>query len=73
MELLKIIVYFALIAGMLFNAFYFAFLMTKGHGAKLAKIKTALFTLLCLLAVYALSVLIQNRCGLATTGADWQK
>ena len=58
MELLKIIVYFALIAGMLFNAFYFAFLMTKRHGARLAKIKTALFTLLYLLAVYALSVLI---------------
>lgn len=58
MELLKIIVYFALIAGMLFNAFHFAFLMTKKHGARLAKIKTALFTLLCLLAVYALSVLV---------------
>ena len=59
MELLKIIVYFALIAGMLYNAFYFAFLMTKKHGArKLDKIKTALFTFVYLLAVYALSVLI---------------
>ena len=58
MELLKIIVYFVLIAGLLFNAFHFAFLMTKRHGARLAKIKTALFALLCLLAVYALSVLI---------------
>ena len=58
MELLKIIVYFALIAGMFYNAFYFAFLMTKKHGARLAKIKTALFTFVFLLAVYALSVLL---------------
>ena len=58
MELLKIIVYFVLLAGMFYNAFYFAFLMTKRHGAKLAKIKTALFTLLFLLAVFALSVLV---------------
>ena len=58
MELLKIIVYFALLAGMLYNAFYFAFLMTKKHGARLAKIKTALFTFVFLLAVYALSVLL---------------
>jgi hypothetical protein len=58
MELLKIIIYFALIAGMLFNAFYFAFLMTKKCSAKLAKIKTLAFTFICLLAVYALSVLV---------------
>lgn len=57
MELLKIIVYFVLIAGMFYNAFYFAFLVTKNHGARLAKIRTALFTLLYLLAVYAVSVL----------------
>ena len=58
MELLKIIIYFALLAGMFYNAFYFAFLMTKNHGARLAKTKTALFTLLYLLAVYAVSVLV---------------
>lgn len=58
MELLKIIVYFALLASMFYNAFYFAFLMTKKHGARLAKIKTALFTFVFLLAVYALSVLL---------------
>lgn len=58
MELLKIIVYFALIAGMLFNAFYFAYLMTKKHGARLAKIGTIAFTFIYLLAVYALSVLV---------------
>jgi hypothetical protein len=59
MELLKIIVYFALIAGMLYNAFYFAFLMTKNYGARrLAKIKTLAFTFVYLVAVYALSILI---------------
>lgn len=58
MNILIILVYFALIAGMLYNAFYFAFLMTKKHGARLAKIKTALFTFVFLLAVYALSVLL---------------
>ncbi len=58
MELLKTIIYFALIAGMLYNAFYFAYLMTKRHGAKLAKIKAIIFTFVCLLAVYALSVLV---------------
>lgn len=58
MELLKIIVYFALLAGMFYNAFYFAFLVTKKHGARLAKIKTALFTFVFLLATYALSVLV---------------
>lgn len=58
MELLKIIVYFVLIAGMFYNAFYFAFLVTKGKNARLAKTKTALFTLLYLLAVYAVSVLV---------------
>lgn len=58
MELLKIIVYFALLAGMFYNAFYFAFLMTKRHGAKLAKIRTALFAGAGLIAIYALSVLV---------------
>ena len=58
MELLKIIVYFVLLAGMFYNAFYFAFLMTKGHGARLAKIKTALFAGAGLLAIFALSVLV---------------
>lgn len=58
MELLKIIVYFALIAGMLFNAFHFAFLMTRGSSARLAKTRTALFTLIYLLAVYAVSILV---------------
>lgn len=58
MELLKIIVYFVLIAGMFYNAFYFAFLMTRGSSARLAKTRTALFTLLYLLAVCAVSVLV---------------
>ena len=58
MELLKIIVYFVLLAGMFYNAFYFAFLMTKKHGARLAKIKTALFAGAGLLAIFALSVLV---------------
>ena len=58
MELLKIIIYFALIAGMLFNAFYFAYLMTKKRAARLAKTRTALFTVFYLLALYAVSVLV---------------
>ena len=58
MELLVIFIYAFLIAVMLFNAFYFAYLMTKGHGAKLAKIKTALFAGAGLLAIFALSVLV---------------
>ena len=58
MELLIIFVYAFSMAVMLYNAFYFAFLMTKKHGARLAKIKTALFTGAGLLAIYALSVLV---------------
>ena len=58
MELLKIIIYFALLAGMFYNAFYFAFLMTRGSSARLAKTRTALFTVFYLLALYAVSVLI---------------
>ena len=58
MELLIIFVYVFLIAVMLYNAFYFAYLMTKGHGARLAKIKAVFFAGSGLLAVYALSVLV---------------
>ena len=58
MELLIIFVYAFLIGVMLYNAFYFAFLMTKKSGARLAKIKTALFACAGLIAIFAVSVLV---------------
>ena len=58
MELLKIFIYAFLITVMLFNAFYFAYLTTKKRGARLAKIKTALFTGAALLAIFAVSVVL---------------
>ena len=58
MELLKLFIYAFLCVVMLYNAFYFAYLMTKKHGARWLKIKTALFAGAGLLAIFAVSLFL---------------